>query len=193
MLVLLAKILTLTLGEKNLVNFLFILKLYIILNIFFYYFYMHMHRLEGTFLPISRLRTEFAELYKRLVALGSPLVFSHNDLLLGNVIYTESRQAVSFIDYEYADYNFQAFDIGNHFAEFAGVDTVDYSRYPSKEFQMQWLQVYLQSYLRRNVTSAEVERLYVQVNQFALAAHLFWTVWSLIQAEHSNIDFDYVE
>lgn len=27
---------------------------------------------------------------------------------------------VKFIDYEYADYNYQAFDIGNHFNEFAG-------------------------------------------------------------------------
>lgn len=27
---------------------------------------------------------------------------------------------VKFIDYEYAGYNYQAFDIGNHFNEFAG-------------------------------------------------------------------------
>lgn len=27
---------------------------------------------------------------------------------------------VCFIDYEYAGYNYQAFDIGNHFNEFAG-------------------------------------------------------------------------
>lgn len=28
--------------------------------------------------------------------------------------------SVSFIDYEYADFNYQAFDIANHFNEFAG-------------------------------------------------------------------------
>lgn len=28
--------------------------------------------------------------------------------------------AVKFIDYEYADFNYQAYDIGNHFNEFAG-------------------------------------------------------------------------
>lgn len=27
---------------------------------------------------------------------------------------------VKFIDYEYAGYNYQAYDIGNHFNEFAG-------------------------------------------------------------------------
>lgn len=142
------------------------------------------------------------------------MVFSHNDLLLGNIVYTSSLHRVTFIDYEYADYNFQAFDIGNHFAEFAGVDVVDYTRYPSREFQMRWLRVYLENFrgLRRrnvendmgmememeneeeeHVNEADIERLYVQVNQFALAAHFFWTIWSLVQAEYSTIDFDYVE
>ena len=53
--------------------------------------------------------------------LNSPIVFAHNDLLLGNIIYTEKLNQVTFIDYEYADYNYQAFDIGNHFTEFAGI------------------------------------------------------------------------
>ncbi|EDW46098.1 GM13416 [Drosophila sechellia] len=156
-----------------------------------------MHRkvrkVKETFLPIGRLREEFNKLYEYLEALDSPIVFSHNDLLLGNVIYTQSLNTVNFIDYEYADYNFQAFDIGNHFAEMCGVDEVDYSRYPKREFQLQWLRVYLEEYLQRShIQNDEVELLYVQVNQFALASHIFWTVWSLLQAEHSTIDFDYV-
>lgn len=151
-------------------------------------------RLEKTFLPISKIRNEFELLYKKLKSLNSPLVFAHNDLLLGNVIYTESLQQITFIDYEYADYNFQAFDIGNHFAEFAGVDEVDYKRYPSKEFQLKWLRTYLEAYLETSdVSDEQVERLYVQVNQFALAAHFFWTIWALIQAEYSTIDFDFVD
>ncbi|XP_055910976.1 ethanolamine kinase [Eupeodes corollae] len=151
-------------------------------------------RLEKTFLPISKIRNEFELLYKKLKSLNSPLVFAHNDLLLGNVIYTESLQQITFIDYEYADYNFQAFDIGNHFAEFAGVDEVDYKRYPSKEFQLKWLRTYLEAYLESSEVSEEqVQRLYVQVNQFALAAHFFWTIWALIQAEYSTIDFDFVD
>ncbi|XP_053949076.1 ethanolamine kinase [Anastrepha ludens] len=151
-------------------------------------------RVEETFLPIKRLRDEFNALYRHLERLNSPVVFSHNDLLLGNIVYLESKQCVNFIDYEYADYNFQAFDIGNHFCEFAGVDEVDFSRYPQREFQLDWLRVYLQEYLQHShITDAEVERLYLQVNHFALAAHMLWTVWSLIQAEHSTIDFDYVD
>ncbi|XP_055711775.1 ethanolamine kinase [Phlebotomus papatasi] len=150
-------------------------------------------RVKDQFLPVSKLRQEVENLCDRLETLGSPVVFAHNDLLLGNVVYTEALNQVTFIDYEYAAYNYQAFDIGNHFTEFAGIDEIDYARYPSRDFQMQWLRVYLETYQHpRCVTETDLERLYVQVNQFALASHLFWTIWALIQAEHSTIDFDFV-
>ncbi|KAJ6638414.1 Ethanolamine kinase, partial [Pseudolycoriella hygida] len=142
----------------------------------------------------KQLRDEFAELYKHLVTLNSPVVFCHNDLLLGNVIYEKLTNRITFIDYEYAGQNFQAFDIGNHFTEFAGVDQIDYSRYPSKEFQLNWLQTYLEVYHgpEKLITKRDVHVLYVQTNKFALASHFLWTVWALIQAEHSTIDFDFV-
>jgi len=68
----------------------------------------------------SELFAEFANLEASLKQLKSPIVFCHNDLLLGNVVYNEAKMSVTFIDYEYAAYNHQAFDIGNHFNEFAG-------------------------------------------------------------------------
>ncbi|XP_050099116.1 ethanolamine kinase [Anopheles aquasalis] len=157
-------------------------------------------RVWQTFPRASELRAEFDALYARLLALGSPLVFCHNDLLLGNVIYNEAHAKVTFIDYEYAALNHQAFDIGNHFTEFAGVDEIDYERYPSREFQQRWLREYLLEYGATDdapppspsVTVSAVERLYVQVNQYALASHFLWAVWALVQAEHSTIDFDFV-
>lgn len=57
----------------------------------------------------------------KLSKLSSPVVFSHNDLLLGNIIYSEDNHRVTFIDYEYSAFNYQAYDIGNHFAEFVGM------------------------------------------------------------------------
>lgn len=80
--------------------------------------------MKKQFLPVTKLRNEFLHLYSHLKELQSPIVFAHNDLLLGNVIYTESSNRVTFIDYEYAHYNYQAFDIGNHFTEFAGLCNV---------------------------------------------------------------------
>lgn len=77
---------------------------------------------------------------------------------------------------------------------FVGVDVVDYRYYPSKEFQLKWLRSYLEVYHgpEKCVTERDVHVLYVQTNKFALASHFLWTVWALIQAEHSTIDFDFV-
>lgn len=125
----------------------------------------------------------------------SPILFCHNDLLPGNVIYTESQNKVTFIDYEYAEVNFQAFDIGNHFAEFPGIGSnnkIDYTKYPSRDYQLNWIRAYLEEYKETEVTKEDVEELYKQVNKFALASHFLWSVWSLIQAEHSTINFDFV-
>lgn len=72
--------------------------------------------------PIDEIRAEFNRLYAVVSKIKNPVLFAHNDLLLGNILYDASAEKVTFIDYEYADYNFQAFDIGNHFTEFAGMN-----------------------------------------------------------------------
>lgn len=74
---------------------------------------------------VKGLRLEIKTLKMVLENVASPIVFSHNDLLLTNIILqkdAENRPVnVQFIDYEYAMFNNQAFDIANHFIEFAGV------------------------------------------------------------------------
>ncbi|XP_039737783.1 ethanolamine kinase 2 isoform X1 [Pteropus medius] len=141
---------------------------------------------------IEVLERELAWLKEHLSQLDSPVVFCHNDLLCKNIIYDSTKGHVRFIDYEYAGYNYQAFDIGNHFNEFAGVNEVNYCRYPVRETQLQWLRYYLQAQKGMAVTSREVERLYVQVNKFALASHFFWALWALIQNQFSTINFDFL-
>lgn len=66
------------------------------------------------------LKQEYEALKKELINLNNEVVFAHNDLLLGNVLYNEKEMSVTFIDFEYTGYNYQAYDIANHFAEFAG-------------------------------------------------------------------------
>jgi ethanolamine kinase len=151
-------------------------------------------RVTATLPTKAQLRNEFNELFAVLEATKSPLVFCHNDLLLGNVVYTEERGSVTFIDYEYSEVNFQGFDIGNHFAEFPGIGDsgIDYSLYPSPEYQRAWIRVYLEEFKQTPVTEAEVEKMYKDANKFALSSHFLWALWSLIQAEHSTIDFDFV-
>ncbi|XP_025045447.2 ethanolamine kinase 2 isoform X4 [Pelodiscus sinensis] len=156
-------------------------------------------RLRQEVPSLEVLEQELAWLKEYLSQLGSPIVLCHNDLLCKNIIYNETQDHVKFIDYEYAGYNYQAFDIGNHFNEFAGVNEVDYNLYPSRDMQLQWLRYYLQAYkpLSRDnqgggvVSDKELETLYVQVNQFALASHLLWAFWSLIQDRYSTIEFNF--
>lgn len=152
-------------------------------------------RVAATLPSKAKLREEFNELYAALKATKSPILFCHNDLLPGNVVYTEERSKVTFIDYEYAEPNFQAFDIGNHFAEFPGIDSnsgIDYSNYPSRAYQLNWIRAYLEEYKESAVSNADVEELYKHVNKFALSSHFLWSLWSLVQAELSTIDFDFV-
>lgn len=146
-----------------------------------------------------------------LSKLASPIVFCHNDLLLGNILYDESKETVSFIDFEYAAPNYQAYDIANHFCEFAGkvkgvsqsfanlnfsfvgVDDYDPSRYPSESFRREWISEYLKSFHDgAHFNDKELQALLDNVEKFSMVAHYFWGVWSLIQAAYSSIDFDFV-
>ncbi|RWS23836.1 Ethanolamine kinase 1-like protein, partial [Leptotrombidium deliense] len=156
-------------------------------------------------LPNKQQLTEEVQLLEsHLSSMGSPVVFCHNDLLLKNIV-RNKRKDVTFIDFEYADFNYQAFDIGNHFCEFAGVEKYNPQLYPDKSFQIEWIRSYLTYWnkLRSNKPmnmngdaehsiEEQIERLYQQVNKFSLAAHLLWGIWALIQAKHSKIRFDFL-
>ncbi|XP_048467767.1 ethanolamine kinase 1-like [Rhincodon typus] len=154
-------------------------------------------RIQKKVPPLETLEKEMAWMKEYLSELNSPTVLCHNDLLCKNIIYNEKEGWVKFIDYEYSSYNYQAFDIGNHFNEFAGVNEVDYSLYPDQSLQFQWLRTYLEAckqFTKKGgeVTDNEVQLLYVQVNKFSLASHFFWGFWALIQAKYSTIDFDFL-
>ena len=68
---------------------------------------------------IESLHSEVSFFEEKLSDDSCKVVFCHNDLLLANIIHYQGN--VTFIDYEYAGCNYQGFDIGNHFAEFAGL------------------------------------------------------------------------
>lgn len=130
-------------------------------------------RYENLIPPKRKLLEEVQILRENLSNLNSPIVFSHNDLLLKNVIYDENRKKVYFIDFEYASFNYQAFDIGNHFAEFIGVNEIDFDRFPKKELQLDWLRTYLVEYYEReDVTNREILNLYIQACT-QLCKHLY--------------------
>ncbi|KAF3385645.1 Ethanolamine kinase 1 [Penicillium rolfsii] len=134
------------------------------------------------------------------------LVFSHCDLLCANVIVlpedagvqTEDGVApVNFIDYEYAVPAPAAFDIANHLAEWIGYDC-DYNMIPTRSVRRQFLTEYTKSYCEHRGLDASsqaeiVDRLYQDVDRFRGIPGLYWGVWALIQAQISQIDFDYAD
>ncbi|KAJ2796884.1 hypothetical protein H4R20_005382 [Coemansia guatemalensis] len=140
---------------------------------------------------MDMLHKELKELEPLLVKVNSPVVFAHNDLLSGNIIISGSKDKVSFIDYEYAMYNYRGFDIANHFNEYAGFEC-EYSRYPDKAAQLRWFKVYLE-HANLDASPEALEDMYEEVSIFQLASHYYWGVWALVQASISDIDFDYMD
>jgi len=150
-------------------------------------------RLVTEFLTKEQMRAEMAGLRKMLDSCTSPVVFCHNDALLGNIVVKREKDRpvkVSYIDMEYGGANYAAYDIANHFVEFVGCEgQLDYERwFPSKAYQRDWVRQYLGD---REGAEEMVETTLDWVEKFVLAAHLLWSAWAVIQAENSSIDFDF--
>eukprot|EP00052_Salpingoeca_macrocollata_P028484 m.276652 g.276652 ORF g.276652 m.276652 type:complete len:357 (+) comp22866_c0_seq11:6060-7130(+) len=147
-------------------------------------------------LGMPHLLIQLKELREKIEQLHAPVVTSHNDLLCKNIIYDREKGTVNLIDYEYTTPNWRGFDIANHFNEHTGVDPpLDYSLYPGKEFQFDFLRTYLSEFCgkdKADIADAEVGLVYAEVAKFALASHFFWGVWALIQAANSTIAFDFL-
>ncbi|XP_065647110.1 ethanolamine kinase 1 isoform X2 [Hydra vulgaris] len=146
---------------------------------------------------IECLHSEVNQIISIVANMKTKVVFCHNDLLCGNFIFDEYNDKVVLIDYEYASPNYAAYDIANHFNEYAGIEDFDFSLYPSKEAQMEWLNIYIIETnkikgLTVEVSEKELECLYSQVQVFSLVSHLFWGIWALIQAHYSDINFDFL-
>ncbi|KAL1973543.1 hypothetical protein VTN31DRAFT_6178 [Thermomyces dupontii] len=134
------------------------------------------------------------------------LVFAHCDLLSANVIILpQSSQSskdrdveeVHFIDYEYATPSPAAFDIANHFAEWAGYDC-DFTRIPSRSVRREFLAEYVRSYIQHGGKGVSpeneqevIDKLLHDVDRYRGIPGFYWGVWALIQATISQIDFDY--
>ncbi|GAB7350939.1 hypothetical protein MBLNU459_g1446t2 [Dothideomycetes sp. NU459] len=164
----------------------------------------------------ATLHAELEELSSRLGHIpgldGYDYIFSHCDLLSGNVIVEPTPTAngqpnatnqpsqdptVSFIDYEYATPAPAAFDIANHFAEWGGFDC-DYTALPTRSQRREFLSHYLSSYRSHAPAShksmseeKELDQLFSQVDLFRGVPGFYWGIWALIQATISQIDFDY--
>lgn len=172
-------------------------------------------------LDMDAMGAELDQLQQLTDAVASPVVFSHNDLLSGNILVlqrdgvdiSDPRQVdpqgpLQLIDFEYSGPGFRGFDWGNHFNEYAGFDC-DYSRYPDRAAQA----LFFGHYMAEDAavkkmgqppgaesqdvpvvhSDAQLDKLCAEADLFALVSHTFWGIWALVQARYSPIDFDYLE
>ncbi|XP_053621834.1 choline/ethanolamine kinase isoform X2 [Plodia interpunctella] len=190
------------------------------------------------------------EWLKKLTAtVESPIVFCHNDMQEGNILYLEdsvtnseeeefapfsdakdkegrssnfeaifdesnnSDDRVSYtsdngeprlvlIDFEYCAYNYRAFDIANHFQEWA-------YEYTNTEFpfyfenqdnvpSLEQKEIFIKEYLKHShanldkepPTIDDINQLFTEVEAFELASHLFWCLWTT-NSSTSQIPFGY--
>jgi len=165
------------------------------------------------------LRKEVDWLLGFIRVVDSPVVFSHNDINTGNILVREDGSnwdPVVFIDYEFASYNYRGFDIANHFNEwmydYGRKDFPYYHRnidkYPTIKEQERWVRMYIKTFLEQqkmqqenngssneksviNEQHFQDSHILTEVAVFSLASHLLWTLWSLKQAQNSNIPFAY--
>jgi len=144
-------------------------------------------------LDVDRMLEEVDAVATASRCLESPVVLCHNDLLSGNIMvdcHDDVIRHMTFIDFEYADWAPRGFDLGNHFCEYAGFEG-DYSRYPTDPSM--FVKEYLRAFDGSEPSQAQIQHVVKEANVFALAAHLYWSAWSILQAKWSSIDFNYME
>ncbi|XP_012233337.1 choline/ethanolamine kinase isoform X2 [Linepithema humile] len=128
-----------------------------------------------------------------------PVTFCHNDMQEGNILLRQStrKPELVLIDFEYCSYNYRGFDIANHFAEWQyDYTAAEYPFFherlaagPSKEQKLNFIRAYLKTLGKEG--SVEEERIMQEVRVFSLGSHLFWGLWSIVNAKLSEIPFGY--
>ncbi|XP_054002302.1 choline/ethanolamine kinase isoform X2 [Hylaeus anthracinus] len=128
-----------------------------------------------------------------------PVVFCHNDMQEGNILLRQNtrKPELVLIDFEYCSYNYRGFDIANHFVEWQyDYTAAEYPFFhertgsgPTKEQKINFVKSYLKTIGKEG--SSEEERIMMEIKVFSLASHLFWGLWSIVNAKLSEIPFGY--
>jgi ethanolamine kinase len=118
------------------------------------------------------------------------VVLAHNDLLAGNVLW-DGADTVRFIDFEYGAPAPAAFDVANHFCEYAGFDSDFEAGFPDRRIREDFARHYLSV---QGLDSPEHAVQFTDVvDAYVLTDHLWWGTWAVLQARYSPIDFDFLQ
>ena len=147
-------------------------------------------------LHLEDLPAQLHWLQHYVVPTNASIAFCHNDLLAANIMRSDNdtdddhdSKTIQLIDFEYGSVNFVAYDIANHFNEYAGGTdngVPQYDMLPTEDQQKE----FIAEYMSKRPTSGD---LYSEVQAFLLVNHLYWGLWAVNQAATEGCDqFDYL-
>lgn len=148
---------------------------------------------ESAVVTPETLRSLMEEIKSFVDAKNLPVAFCHNDLNSENII--QNNDDIFVIDFEYADFNFRAFDLGNHFCEWAGVATnLNFAEcYPDKQSQERFLRSYLLETQEGKYLEKDLEDIMEEARIGTLLSHFFWAIWGFTQDSISTLAYDYID
>ncbi|XXQ34249.1 Aminoglycoside phosphotransferase domain-containing protein [Plasmodiophora brassicae] len=157
---------------------------------------------------LRRCKDEFDRIVRPLLLMAqSPVVFCHNDVQEGNVIRSDDNEYF-LIDYEYAAWNFRAYDLANSLCETVIDNQADnehgFAIRPDLAPSPDAIRGMAVSYLkrvqaltprgrRRSITSSAVDALIEEVKLFKPVSHLLWAAWAVAKVHGSAIEFGYAQ
>mmetsp|Transcript_22008 Transcript_22008/g.39960 ORF Transcript_22008/g.39960 Transcript_22008/m.39960 type:complete len:274 (+) Transcript_22008:318-1139(+) len=147
-------------------------------------------------LHLPRVAQQLGWLESHVIPAFAETCFCHNDVLAANILKLNVGD-IQLIDFEYGGINFKAFDIANHFNEYAGgTDTgiPNYEWVPTEKQQFDFIQQYMKaSSASESIELKQVKELMEQVQAFIMLNHLYWGLWAVNQASTEGCsDFDYL-
>lgn len=98
------------------------------------------HHFSSGFGTLEALKAETHWLKQEVANAQSPIVFCHNDLNKPNVIFDESNDVITFVDFEYAGPNYLAFDLANWLCE----TQIELEYFPSDSYCRRWIAIYIE-------------------------------------------------
>ncbi|GMI59831.1 hypothetical protein ScalyP_jg8680 [Parmales sp. scaly parma] len=123
----------------------------------------------------------------------SATAFCHNDLLAGNIMTNLSTGDIQLIDFEYGTVNFVAFDIANHFNEWAGgTDNgkPNYDLLPTSAQMKSFVDKYVEERGEKGLEGGELLK---EVEIFMWINNIYWGLWAVNQAATEGCaSFDYL-
>lgn len=100
-----------------------------------------------------------------------------------------------FLDFEYCSYNYRAFDIANHFCEwiynYTNKDHPYFTANPQDAPTKQQKLRFICAYLDEQGSKEDPERVLREVEIFSLGSNMLWSLWSVVNADISQITFGY--